>query len=97
MNAKPVGKRVLIKRLQMDSVTEGGIVLPEQTTQKKLNYGEVLDTGILTGKEKTEYEFPVGVGSVVVFNEYSVTEFEVGDEKFIVLNVIDIQAVLNVA
>ncbi len=84
MNVKPLGKRVLIKRKKSEKKTDSGLYIPD-TAQEKTQEGEIVALG-------TEGDFPVAIGDRVMFEKYGGTEFEIGDEKLLILNVSDVLA-----
>jgi chaperonin GroES len=82
---KPLGDRVVLKRLPQEEKTAGGIFLPD-TAQEKPMKGEVVAVGpgkTLDSGEKTRME--VEVGQVVLFGKYSGTEVKIDGEDFTIL------------
>ena len=61
MTIKPIGNRVLLKSVEIEEKTKGGIILPGTATQEKPNTGEIVAVG--TGKELEGLK----VGDKVVF------------------------------
>ena len=82
---KPMFDRVLVKRLDSETTTPGGIIIPD-TAQDKTQSGHVVAIG--TGKLLTDGQIrPLSVkpGSKVLFGKYSGTEVSVNGEDFIIL------------
>ena len=86
MNIKPLGDRVVIKQIDSEEVTKGGIVLPD-TAKEKPQEGEILAVGpgkMLDNGERAPME--VAVGDRVLFAKYAGTEVKQGGEEFMILN-----------
>jgi len=86
MNIKPLGDRVLIKQIDSEEVTKGGIVLPD-TAKEKPQEGEVLAVGpgkILDNGQRAPME--VNVGDRVLFAKYAGSEIKQGGEEYMILN-----------
>ena len=86
MNIKPLGDRVLIKQIDSEEVTKGGIVLPD-TAKEKPQEGEVLAVGpgkLLDNGERAPME--VTVGDRVLFAKYAGSEIKQGGEEYMILN-----------
>ncbi len=92
---RPLGEKVLIKRLEAEAVTSGGIVLPDSAKEKPrrgtilaLGDGKVLDDG-------TRAEFQVKIDDVVLFSSYGGTEIKVDGEEYMLMDESDILAILS--
>jgi chaperonin GroES len=86
MNIKPLGDRVLIKQIDSEEVTKGGIVLPD-TAKEKPQEGEVLAVGpgkMLDNGQRAPME--VQVGDRVLFAKYAGSEIKQGGEEYMILN-----------
>jgi chaperonin GroES len=82
---KPLGDRIVLKRLPQEEKTAGGIFLPD-TAQEKPMKGEVVAVGpgkILESGEKTRME--VEIGQIVLFGKYSGNEVKIDGEDFTIL------------
>ena len=92
---KPLGDRIVIKALEAETQTSGGIILPE-TAQEKPQQGEVLAVGpgkmLDNGKTST---IDVQVGDKIVYAKYRGTEIKVGGEDVIILTAGDVMGILN--
>ena len=92
---KPLNDKVLVKRLEAEAVTKGGIVLPDAAKEKPKE-GEVLALG--DGKlldDGTRSLFQVKAGDRVIFSSYAGTEIKVGGEELLILGEDDILAVVE--
>jgi len=94
MNIKPLGDRIVIKVLEKEEKTKGGIVLPD-TAKEKPQKGEVLAVGsgeIIDGKK---VPLEVKVGDTVIFSKYAGTEVKIDDVEYLILRQSDVLAILE--
>jgi chaperonin GroES len=92
---KPLADQVLIKRLEAESITTGGIVLPDSAKEKPKR-GKVIRTG--DGKlldDGKRAAFQVKKGDTVLFTSYAGTEIKIDGDEYIIMNESDILAVLE--
>jgi chaperonin GroES len=92
---QPLGKRVLIKPDEIEEKTTGGLVLPPSASEdQKPETGKVaiLGKGKIKGKD---ISFEVAVGDRVYFKKYSPDEIEIDGEKYLLLDVEDILAIIK--
>jgi len=90
---KPLADRVVVKPIEQEERTKGGIVLPD-TAKEKPQEGEIVAVGpgrLLDNGQRAPLE--VAVGDRVLFARYSGTEFKVDGETYLVLRESDILAV----
>lgn len=95
MNIKPLHDRVVIKRLEEERTSAGGIVIPDTATEKSIN-GTVVEVG--AGKMLTDGKvIPLSVkkGDTVVFGKYSGTEIKIAGTEYIVMREEDIVGVIE--
>ena len=95
MKIRPLHDRVIIKRLEAETKSAGGIVIPDTATEKPIK-GEVIAVG--TGKILDDGKVrPMGVkaGDKVLFGKYSGTEVKVDGEELLVMREDDLVAVLE--
>ena len=91
-NIQPLGERVLVKPMQKEEVTKGGIVLPD-TVKEKPQEGEVVAVGPGKRSEKGEYiPMDVKVGDVVLYAKYGGTEIKIEGQDMMILRESDILA-----
>ena len=92
---QPMFDRVLVKRLESETTSPGGIIIPD-TAQDKTQSGHVIAVG--TGKVLADGQVrPLSVkpGSKVLFGKYSGTEVSVDGEDFVILREDEILAEMN--
>jgi chaperonin GroES len=92
---RPLGEKVLLKRLEAEETTRGGIVLPD-TAKEKPQKGKVLAVG--DGKlleDGTRAKFQVKVGDTVLFASYAGTEIKVDGEEMMLLDESEILAIIG--
>ena len=89
---QPLGDRVVIKAIEREEVTKGGLVLPD-TAKEKPQEGEVIAVGPgrLT-EDGNRIAMEVKKGDRVIYAKYGGTEIKLEDEEFIILRESDILA-----
>ncbi|MFP5507158.1 MAG: co-chaperone GroES [Gammaproteobacteria bacterium] len=95
MNIRPLHDRVIIKRMEEERKSPGGIVIPDAAAEKPVR-GEVMAAG--KGKileNGTVRALDVKVGDKVLFGKYSGTEVKVNGEDLLVMREEDIMAVIE--
>ena len=95
MNLRPLHDRVIVKRMEEERTSPGGIVIPDTATEKPIR-GEV--TAIGPGKsldDGTVRALDVNIGDEVLFGKYSGTEVKVDGDDLLVLREEDIMAVVE--
>ncbi|HBG22254.1 MAG: co-chaperone GroES [Syntrophaceticus sp.] len=93
MSLKPLGEKVVLKLVDAEEKTEGGIMLPD-SAKKKPQKGEVVAVGsgkVTENGEKIPLE--VKIGDKVVFSQYSGTEVKDGEEEYLIVFERDILAI----
>jgi len=94
MNIKPLGDRIVIKVLEKEEKTKGGIVLPD-TAKEKPQKGEVLAVGSGEIVEGKKVPLEVKVGDKIIFSKYAGTEVKLDDEEYLILRQSDVLAILE--
>lgn len=92
---KPLGNRVLVRRLAAEEKLKGGIILPD-TAKKKQEQAEVIALG--SGKKDKNgvlIPLPVKVGDIILMEKYSGQEVTLEDEEFVILRADDIIAIVE--
>ncbi len=92
---RPLGGKVLVKRMEAEEKTRGGIVLPD-TAKEKPQRGTVLALG--DGKlmdDGSRADFQVSKGDKVLFASYGGTEITVDGEEYLLMDESDILAILD--
>jgi len=95
MNIRPLHDRVIVKRVEEETTSAGGIVLPGSATEKP-SEGEVLAIG--NGKQLDNGDvraLEVKVGDRVLFGKYSGNEVKIDGEELIVMREEDIMGILG--
>ncbi|WP_437203972.1 co-chaperone GroES [Planctomicrobium sp. SH664] len=86
----PLGDKVLLKRQEAESVTAGGIVLPDSAKDRPQR-GEVIAIGDgHTKDDGSKVALTVKAGDRVIFSSYAGDEIKVGDEEYLLLRESDI-------
>ena len=95
MNIKPLYDRVVIKRMEEEKMSAGGIVIPDSATEKPIK-GEVIAVGSGKALDNGSIRAPqVKVGDKVLFGKYSGTEVKVDGNEILVVKEDDIFAILG--
>jgi chaperonin GroES len=92
---QPLYDRVLVKRLESEQVSAGGIIIPD-TAQEKTQMGAVIAAG--DGKllnDGSLRALSIKAGDKVVFGKYAGTEIKVGSDEFLVLREDELLAIVN--
>ncbi len=89
MKIKPLGKRLLAKKIESESRTSaGGIVLPDTVQSEKVVRATVLAIG-------TDEKFEVKVGDEIIVGTFAGTEIEQGEDKLILVKESDVLAIVE--
>ncbi|HEY9755528.1 MAG TPA: co-chaperone GroES [Oculatellaceae cyanobacterium] len=95
LDLRPLADRVVVKKLDAEEKTSGGIVLPD-TAKEKPQQGEVLAVGPGKRDDKGVLQpLEVKVGEKVLFAKYSGTEVKFDGQEFLILSERDILAVIG--
>jgi chaperonin GroES len=95
MKIRPLQDRVIIKRMEEEKTSAGGIVIPDSAAEKPIK-GEVIAVG--NGKVLDSGEvraIDLKVGDKVLFGKYSGTEVKVDDQELLVMREEDIMGVIE--
>jgi chaperonin GroES len=95
MNIRPLHDRVVVRRMEEERTTAGGIVIPDSATEKPIQ-GEIIAVGkgkILDNGESRPLD--VKVGDRVLFGKYSGTEVKLDGNDFLVMREEDIMGVVE--
>ena len=89
---EPLADRLVVKPIERDEVTKGGIVLPD-TAKEKPQEGEVLAVGPgRLSDDGKRIAMDIKVGDIVVYARYGGTEIKIDDEELMILRESDILA-----
>ena len=95
MALKPLHDRVLLKRLDSEEKTKGGIIIPDPAKEKPLE-GKVIAVGEgKAGDDGKVRALTVKAGDKVLFGKYAGTEIKVDGEELIILREDDILAIVQ--
>ncbi len=95
MNLKPLGDRVIVKPMEAQEKTKGGIILPDTAKEKPIE-GTVVAAG--PGKVSDDgkaIKMEVKVGDKVLYGKYSGTEVTVEGEEYLIMRESDIFAIIE--
>ena len=92
---RPLGDKVLVRRIESEAMTAGGIILPDSAKEKPkrgrvqaVGDGKLLDTGERAARQ-------VKKGDEVLFTSYAGTEIKIDGDEFIIMDESDILATLD--
>ena len=95
MAFKPLHDRVLVKRVESDEKTKGGLIIPD-TAKEKPAEGEVVAVGEGARKDSGELIAPaVKAGDKILFGKWSGTEVTLDGEEMLIMKESDIMGIIN--
>lgn len=95
MKLKPLNDRVLVKRLESEEKTAGGLFIPD-TAKEKPSKGEVVAVGPgKTADDGKVIAMTVKTGDQVLFNKYAGTEIKLDGDEHLVMREDDILAIIS--
>ena len=95
MSFRPLHDRVLVRRVDEDEKTSGGIIIPD-TAKEKPSQGEVVSVGPGERDDNGKRVAPdVKKGDKVLFGKWSGTEVKVGDEELLIMKESDIMGIVE--
>jgi len=91
---KPLGARAIVKPLEAEEKSAGGIILPE-TAQERPREGRVVAVGTIAlyPEESEEGESAVNEGDIIIYASFGGTEVKIEGEDYLIINEEDILAV----
>jgi chaperonin GroES len=95
MHFRPLHDRVVVRRLEQEAKTSGGIIIPD-TAKEKPQQGKVIAAGI--GKVKddgTRQQPDVKAGDLILFGKYSGQEIKLDGEDYLIMREDDVLAVIE--
>ena len=88
----PLGERIVIKPMEQEAQTRGGILLPD-TAKEKPQEGEVVAVGPgRVSDDGSRIAMELTVGDKVIYSKYAGTEYEDGDEEYLIMRESDVLA-----
>ena len=95
MKIRPLHDRVLVRRIEQDQKTSGGIIIPD-TAQEKPQEGEVVAAGSgARGEDGRQTPLDVKAGDRILFGKWSGTEVKVDGEELLIMKESDIMGVIE--
>lgn len=95
MKIKPLNDRILVKRLEEEAKTRGGIIIPDSAKEKPAQ-GEVIAVGDgKLGDDGKRMPLQVKKGDRVLFAKYAGTEIKIEDEEHLVMREDDILGIIE--
>ncbi|MFH1230086.1 MAG: co-chaperone GroES [Planctomycetota bacterium] len=95
MKLKPIGDKIIVARIEPESKTKGGIVLPDTAKEKPkegkiiaIGDGKLLDNGSRVSPS-------VKVGEKIIFSSFAGSEVKIDNKEYLIMNEEDILAVLE--
>jgi chaperonin GroES len=89
MKIRPLGERVVIKRVEAEEKTASGIVLPGQAKEQP-QIAQVIEVPLIKDEK-----FPLNVGDRVIFKQYSGSDVKIGNDTYTVIDVENILAIVE--
>ena len=93
MAFRPLGDRVLIKRVEEEEKTKGGIIIPD-TAKEKPQQGEIVAVGPGRFEKDKRVPMEVKVGDKVLYGKYSGTEVTIEGDQYLILRESDVLAII---
>ena len=88
----PLGERIVIKPMEQEAQTRGGILLPD-TAKEKPQEGEVIAVGPgRVADDGSRISMELSIGDKVIYSKYAGTEYEDGDEEYLIMRESDVLA-----
>jgi chaperonin GroES len=95
MTVKPLHDRVLVKRLEEETKTAGGIIIPDNSKEKPAQ-GEVISVGSgYTNNDGSRRALDVKAGDKILFGKYSGSEVKVEGQDFLIMKEDEILAIFQ--
>ena len=95
MNFRPLHDRVLVRRVESDERTSGGIIIPDTAKEKPME-GEILSVGPGARDERGQLQpLEVKAGDRVLFGKWSGTEIKLNGEELLIMKESDIMGVIE--
>ncbi len=95
MDVKPLYDRLLVKPVEEQEVKKGGIIIPD-TAKERPQEGKIVEVG--EGKMTDDGKLiPLKVkkGQKILFSKYAGTEFEMGNEQYLIMRESDVLAIIG--
>ncbi len=96
MTLRPLGSHLIVKGTSAEEVSKSGIIIPDTVEKERSERGEVVAVG--PGKlleNGTRASMEVKIGDKVVFKKYAPDEVEIEKQKYLVISIDDVMAVIE--
>jgi chaperonin GroES len=95
VKVRPLGDRILVKRLEEEEVMKGGIIIPD-TAKEKPQRGEVIAVGLgRLDEEGKRIPLDVKVGDGILFGKYAGNEVTIDDDEYLIMREDDVLAIVE--
>lgn len=94
MKVKPLGDRILVKRLEQEEKVKGGIIIPD-TAKEKPQKGKVIAVGAGKVDDGVVTPLEVKVDDLILFGKYSGTEIKIEDEEYLIMREDDVLGIIE--
>jgi len=95
MKLRPLQDRILVKRVEEESTTKGGIIIPD-TAKEKPAEGEVVSVGAgKIGEDGKRIALELKKGDKILFGKYSGTEVKIEGEEYLIMREDDILGIIE--
>ena len=96
MNLRPLHDRILVQRVEEETTTKGGIIIPD-TAKEKPAEGKIIAVGTGRLNKETGAITPLAVkaGDTVLFNKYSGTEVKLDGTEYLIMREDDVLAIVD--
>ena len=95
MKVRPLGEKILVKRLEADEKTESGIFLPESAKEKP-QQAKVIEVGQGRRLENGQWaDFQVKKGDTILLSKWGGQEIKIDDDDYLVMNEDEVLAVVE--
>ena len=95
MKLRPLQDRILVKRVEEESTTKGGIIIPD-TAKEKPAEGEVVAVGVgRMGEDGKRIALEIKKGDKILFGKYGGTEVKIEGEEYLIMREEDVLGVIE--
>jgi chaperonin GroES len=95
MKLRPLQDRILVKRVEEESTTKGGIIIPD-TAKEKPAEGEVVAVGIgKIGEDGKRIALEIKKGDRILFSKYGGTEVKIEGEEYLIMREDDVLGIIE--
>lgn len=95
MKLRPLQDRILVKRVEEENTTKGGIIIPD-TAKEKPAEGEVMAVGIgRIGEDGKRIALEIKKGDKILFSKYGGTEIKIEGEEYLIMREDDVLGIIE--